>query len=136
MNSIPRGIRNNNPGNIRWGSEWQGIIPSSQRTDNVFCQFISPQYGIRAMIIILRNYQIKHALKNLSSIINRWAPSSENNTRSYIDHVVKFMGIGEFDEIDLTIELVMKKLIKAIIYHENGCQPYEDCVFNKALGMI
>lgn len=54
-----RGIRNNNPGNIRWGDEWKGLVPETQRTDKSFCQFKSAEYGIRAMIIILRNYQRK-----------------------------------------------------------------------------
>lgn len=22
-----RGIRNNNPGNIRWGDDWKGLVP-------------------------------------------------------------------------------------------------------------
>ncbi|MEQ2017041.1 structural protein, partial [Photorhabdus bodei] len=39
---MSRGIRNNNPGNIRWGDDWQGLIPASQRTDKSFCQFVSP----------------------------------------------------------------------------------------------
>lgn len=58
----PRGIRNNNPGNIRWGDDWKGLVPKDQRTDKSFCQFTTPEYGIRAMIIILRNYQRKYGL--------------------------------------------------------------------------
>lgn len=84
-----RGIRNNNPGNIRWGDDWQGLVPQAQRTDKSFCQFIKPEYGIRAMIIILRNYQRKHRLSTISGIINRWAPTNENDTQSYINSVAK-----------------------------------------------
>ncbi|EEG5547188.1 structural protein, partial [Salmonella enterica subsp. enterica] len=34
--NTPRGIRNNNPGNIRWGDDWQGLVAKSQRTDKAF----------------------------------------------------------------------------------------------------
>ncbi|EDZ9931984.1 structural protein, partial [Salmonella enterica] len=27
MTNSPRGIRNNNPGNIRWGDDWKGLVP-------------------------------------------------------------------------------------------------------------
>ncbi len=39
----PRGIRNNNPGNLDKGSPWQGLIsnPSEPR----FCTFKDPVWG-------------------------------------------------------------------------------------------
>ena len=42
--TIPRGIRNNNPGNIRHGNDWQGI--SKEQPDPAFCTFVSPEYGL------------------------------------------------------------------------------------------
>lgn len=42
MTNSPRGIRNNNPGNIRWGDDWKGLVPKEQRTDKAFCQFVAP----------------------------------------------------------------------------------------------
>ena len=57
MSAIPRGIRNNNPGNIRWSNDqWKGLIPKDQASDKAFCVFRSPEYGIRAMARILRKY--------------------------------------------------------------------------------
>ncbi len=38
-----RGIRNNNPGNIRWGDDWKGLVPQAQRTVKSFCQFTGPR---------------------------------------------------------------------------------------------
>lgn len=55
MAKIARGERNNNPGNIRHGSKWQGL--SAEQTDKDFCQFISPEYGIRAIYKLLQTYQ-------------------------------------------------------------------------------
>lgn len=46
----PRGLRNNNPGNIRTTKDrWQGLRP--QQTDPAFFQFTEMRYGYRALII-------------------------------------------------------------------------------------
>ncbi|WP_269933920.1 structural protein [Serratia liquefaciens] len=132
-NNQPRGIRNNNPGNIRWGDDWRGLMPDTQRTDKSFCQFVSPEYGIRAMIIILRNYQRKRGLKTVTKIINRWAPPVENNTLAYINSVAKSVGVNPDQEIDVTDSRVIIPLLEAIITHENGTQPYGFSVFVKAI---
>lgn len=69
-----RGIRNNNPGNIRRGEDWKGLVRDGQDTDEAFCRFVAPEYGIRAMVLILRRYRQKHNLNTISEIIRRWAP--------------------------------------------------------------
>lgn len=123
-NQTSRGIRNNNPGNIRWGDEWQGLVSRKLRTDKSFCQFTTPEYGIRAMIIILRNYQRKHGLNTISGIIKRWAPPNENNTQAYIISVAQATGVPPDQRIDTRDSRFMVKLLQAIIKHENGSQPY------------
>lgn len=134
-NNEPRGIRNNNPGNIRWGDDWRGLVPYAQRTDKSFCQFTAPEYGIRAMIIILRNYQRKRGLKTVADIINRWAPPVENNTLAYINSVAKSVGVKPDQAIDVMDSRVMIPLLEAIITHENGIQPYGFDVFVKAIDL-
>lgn len=134
-NKKPRGIRNNNPGNIRWGDEWKGLVPKSQRTDKLFCQFISPEYGIRAIIIILRNYQSKYGLRTITGIIKRWAPPNENNTQAYISSVAQATSTGANQPIDLTDSRKLFQLLQAIIQHENGSQPYGFDVFVSALDL-
>ncbi|ECB4071354.1 TPA: structural protein [Salmonella enterica subsp. enterica serovar Napoli] len=135
MTNSPRGIRNNNPGNIRWGDDWKGLVPKEQRTDKSFCQFIKPEYGIRAMIVILRNYQRKHGLNTISGIISRWAPTNENNTQAYIDSVAKSTGVTPDQFIHTDDSRFMMKLLQAIIRHENGEQPYGFDVFVRALDL-
>ncbi|SER29690.1 hypothetical protein SAMN05216522_1216 [Rosenbergiella nectarea] len=130
-----RGIRNNNPGNIRWGDDWQGLVPKSERTDKSFCQFTAPEYGIRAMIIILRNYEKKHGLNTVRKIINRWAPPVENDTEAYINSVAKQVGVDADKVIDVTDSRVMIPLLEAIITHENGSQPYDFATFVKAIDL-
>lgn len=133
--NTPRGIRNNNPGNIRRGNEWQGQIPDAQRTDSAFCQFVTPEYGIRAMCIILRNYQQKHGLNTVSGIIRRWAPPGENDTQAYIDNVARATGVTPDQPVDTGDPYFMTKLLQAIIRHENGIQPYGADVFARALDL-
>ena len=129
---VARGIRNNNPGNVRWGDEWKGLVAKNQRTDTSFCQFVSPEYGIRAMIIILRNYQRKYGLNTVSGIIKRWAPPNENNTQAYINGVSRATGVTPDQRIETSDSVFMAKLLQAIITHENGSQPYGRDVFARA----
>lgn len=86
--SKPRGIRNNNPLNIRLGSQWHGL--RRKQTDKNFCQFITIEYGYRAAFRLFKTYYDTYSLRNLSSIIGRWAPPTENNTDIYVETVKNF----------------------------------------------
>lgn len=130
--SNARGIRNNNPGNIRWGDHWRGLVPQLQQTDKAFCQFVSPEYGIRAMMMILKRYQKQHGLNTIAGIIHRWAPPEENDTQAYINSVVTVTGIPAHEQIDVTDSATMLKLVQSIIAHENGYQPYDASVLQRA----
>ena len=122
----PRGIRNHNPGNIRHNpaNKWRGL--SAEQADTDFAQFDTPEFGIRALCVLLRNYEIRHGLNTVRGIISRYAPPCENNTDAYIDHVCKALGVSADDVLDLNSEAVMMPLVKSIILHENGIQPYTD----------
>ena len=96
-------------------------------------QFMSPEYGIRAMIIILRNYQRKHGLNTVSGIIKRWAPPNENNTQAYINSVAQATGVTPDQCIDTSDSRFTVKLLQAIIKHENGNQPYSFDTFVSAV---
>jgi hypothetical protein len=125
MTNLPRGIRNNNPGNIRHaGIAWQGL--ANPPSDGAFCIFTEPKWGIRALAVLLRNYKRKHGLDTIVGIINRFAPSVENNTTAYIAHVCKTLGVEADTRRDIESEVVLLPLAKAIIRHENGQQPYSD----------
>lgn len=78
----PRGIRNNNPLNIRIGNTWLGEVPNP--TDSDFEQFVSPVYGLRAAFCILRRYIRRYGRNTVRKIVHSWAPSSENNCDAYI----------------------------------------------------
>ena len=92
---MTRGMRNNNPLNIRRvaGSHWKGEIVSPIE-DKEFVQFASVEYGIRAAFCILDTYRRKYQDVCVEDIINRWAPPSENATSEYIRTVCRLTGFG------------------------------------------
>lgn len=114
-----RGIRNNNPLNIRHNrnNRWQGTY--EQQTDPVFVRFASMQFGIRAGFVIIRNY-IKAGHKDVASIISRWAPSTENNTVAYIRHVCEMADLSPYQELKFEDKPAMIRLVDAIIRVECG----------------
>ena len=116
----PRGIRNNNPGNIRKTDvKWKGEVAG---TDSAFETFVSMPYGYRAMIKLLQNYQKNHRLKTIRQIITRWAPPSENNTSAYISTVSKRTGIGPDVAIDMKDRATALSVASAISFKENGIE--------------
>ena len=92
--SLPRGIRNNNPLNIRrTKDQWQGL--KKEQTDPSFCQFENLAYGWRAAFRLLtRTYYHTYRLFTIRAIVNKWAPPNENNTRAYVENVSRLTGIG------------------------------------------
>lgn len=134
----PRGIRNNNPGNIdhNQANKWRGELPVNKAIEARFCRFDTPQNGIRALAKLLSNYQRLHNLNSVQAIISRWAPSNENNTQGYINGVAKALGVAPDQAINLDNKTTLTNLVKAIIHHENGQQPYSDELIARAIAAI
>ena len=127
--SVPRGIRNNNPLNIRIGNTWLGEVPNP--TDSEFEQFVSPLYGLRAAFLILRRYIRRYGRNTVRKIISAWAPSSENNTQVYISNVSRAMAIDPDEVIDYADESTMVALVAAMALQECG-QPIKPDLIHKA----
>lgn len=135
---LPRGIRNNNPLNIRKGNNWKGEVCSS--TDREFEQFVSMQWGIRAGFKILKNYMTGYGgrvktLTNVHDIIHRWAPPSENNCKAYIDSVCRFSGLHEFERLQFSDRNKMLALVDGMIRVECG-QPVSLDIIASAYDLI
>ena len=118
MHMIPRGIRNNNPLNIRVGNVWLGEVKNP--TDPHFEQFNSMEYGLRAGFVLLRRYIRHYKRQTIEDIISSWAPSNENNTKAYIDSVVKVSGIPSNRILHYSDKESMCKLVDAMCFVENG----------------
>ena len=129
---LTRGIRNNNPGNIRKSKDpWQGL--AERQTDADFFVFQGPIYGIRAIARILITYQDKYGLQNINGLISRWAPPNENKTDAYVAEVVVKTGFAAGQSVNMHSYADLKPVVKAIILQENGQQPYTDAQIDKAL---
>ena len=114
-----RGLRNNNPGNIRLSRTlWQGEVRPSQ--DQAFCQFRGMAYGYRALIKLLQNYRRVNGCRAISDFINRWAPPVENNTSGYISRVCKEMQVPASHVPDINDRATMCAFAAAISQVENG----------------
>lgn len=124
--ATPRGIRNNNPLNIRIGNTWLGEVPNP--TDSEFEQFVSVRYGLRAAFYILRRYIRRYGRNTPAKIIRAWAPAVENNTQRYIEVVCKRSLIAPDEVIDYADKNTMVRLVKAMAFVECGVQLDDDVV--------
>lgn len=128
----PRGIRNNNPLNIRIGNTWLGERPNP--TDPAFEEFVTMEYGLRAAFLILRRYIRRYKKNTISSIVSTWAPASENDTLKYIDRVAALTKIDPAAPIDYDDRETMCKLVAAMAQVECG-QPIDEAKIIKAYDM-
>ncbi|WP_426271584.1 structural protein P5 [Dyella kyungheensis] len=127
-----RGERNNNPGNIRLGSNWQGL--AAKQTDPDFCVFVDVKFGFRALAKVLTIYQQK-GFDTVRSIIERWAPENENNTSAYISAVAATMKVDPNTHLDVQQYDQMFPLVDAITRHENGRNIYLRTVIDAGLAL-
>lgn len=135
---VPRGIRNNNPLNIRVGNNWQGEV--ERNSDGAFEQFKSLEYGIRAGFIILRKYMtgyngLTEKLNTIEKIIKRWAPPSENNSVAYVRSVSEWTGIPSTQKISFTQRSYMVAIVDAMIKVECG-QSVDKAIIESAYDMV
>lgn len=131
LSGYPRGVRNNNPGNIEMTKLlWKGEIPQFKNTDGRFKQFYNYVYGVRAIILNIKAY-FRKGIKTPRQVINRWAPQGENNTENYIRYVSNYIGVPDNSPIPFE-KGTMKKLVEAIILKENGKLYLNQNDFDKA----
>lgn len=112
--SLPRGMRNNNPGNIEYGdfAKKHGATGSDGR----FAIFPTMEAGQAAQRALLNGY-LSSGANTVSKAISKWAPSNENNTSAYISDVAKQMGVSPDQTLDSSH---VEALADAISRHENG----------------
>ena len=119
MTKMSRGLRNNNPGNIRLGNFlYKG--EKSKSSDSEFRQFESVEWGYRAMFVLLHTYAVKHGCYTLRQIINRYAPPTENFTEGYIRRVAHATHLSPDEAIFTTDGATMTAIVAAMSGVENG----------------
>lgn len=124
--SVPRGVRNNNPGNLRpTGERWQGQTGD----DGGFMRFSTPLHGVRALAVDLT---AKHGrgLRSVRQIISVYAPPSENDTDAYVRNVARALGVSPDAVLDFSGPQ-LEAMMAAIIQMENGQQPYPQAMLQE-----
>jgi len=117
-NELPRGLRNNNPLNIRKNSDvFQGEVNPGR--DGQFKQFKTMAYGYRAGFKILFNYYHKYKLDTIRKMVTRWAPPKENHTEKYIKAVSDYVGIPADDLLSFEREQMIR-IVAGMSKVENG----------------
>lgn len=114
--TVPRGIRNNNPGNLRSDISWAFMTGGDP---GGFAIFDDSVHGLRALAKDLQTKITKDGLTTIRQIISKYAPTSENNTAAYIASVSNDTGIGPDDQLTADPD-TLAMLIRAIVNHENG----------------
>lgn len=117
----PRGIRNNNPGNLNYVG--QAGAKKEAGPSGRFAVFQTAEDGLRALADQLRRYG-QRGINSIKAVISKFAPASENNTKAYIGSVSKSLGVGADAALDLNDPRVLQNLMGAIIHVENGKNPY------------
>jgi hypothetical protein len=115
--SLPRGLRDNNPGDLQQppGQQWQGTVGM----DGPFVVFADTTWGLRALARDLITKISVDGLDTIATLINQYAPPSENDTADYISSVAADSGIGAGDQLG-TDQDTITSLMRAIVNHEIG----------------
>lgn len=118
MLSQPRGIRNNNPGNLNYAGQAGATKEAGE--NGRFAVFSSMQEGVGALYRQLQLY-FKRGVNTIEAIVNKYAPAGDNNNvAAYIQQLVGATGKGSGDKLSGEDTDTVFKLMRGIINHENG----------------
>lgn len=136
--ALPRGIRNNNPLNLRKGNNWQG--ERHPQRDSQFEEFETIEFGLRAAFVLLRNYITgyggrRQKFDTISKIIRRWAPPTENATQRYIDKVASIVDTPASLPLSFRNKALMCDIVRAMAFVECG-QWIDPQVISSAYDMV
>jgi hypothetical protein len=116
---LPRGYRNNNPGNIEDGP-FASSLPGYIGSDGRFAQFADMDSGYGAMERLLTTAPYQR-LGSITGAIGRWAPASDNNDpAAYAAYVARHAGVHPDDDTALSNPDVRAKMVRAMADYENG----------------
>lgn len=115
---LPRGLRNNNPLNIRHDKKnhWLGLYGADEAG---FCIFHKMWYGYRAALILFRNYADYYGCETVEEVITRWAPPTENDTEDYIEFVCDVARVTRGTKV-LRNNVTTTDILIAMTIYENG----------------
>lgn len=117
-NSSPRGIRNNNPGNLNFAGQAGATKEGGE--NGRFAVFKSMRDGISALYKQIQLY-FSRGVNTIESVVNKYAPADDNNNvQAYIKQLVGATGKQADEKLSGEDTETVFKLIRGIINHENG----------------
>lgn len=117
-NSSPRGIRNNNPGNLNFAGQAGATKEGGE--NGRFAVFESMRDGISALYKQIQLY-FSRGVNTIESVVNKYAPADDNNNvQAYIKQLVGATGKQADEQLSGEDTETVFKLIRGIINHENG----------------
>lgn len=125
----PRGIRNNNPGNLNYAGQRGASLESGPNAR--FAAFGTPQAGLNALAQQLSLYGSR-GTDTINAIVAKYAPASENDTGAYAASLAKALGVAPGTKLNLQDPSVMQGLMRGIVSHENGQNPYSSDMYRQA----
>lgn len=136
--SLPAGMRNNNPGNIKYTSPraFPGVVGPSVNTDQGDPQavFTSPDAGMAAMVSLVRKKYNggKDTVYKLIAAPMGWTPGYEPAAAN----IAKAMGVGVNDQINLNDPATLHSFIRALLAQEHGpaAKKYSDEFISNVIG--
>ena len=135
LSNAPRGIRNNNPGNLIYTNiKWKGKLSKAQNKDRRFEMFIAPAYGIRAMIKDLK-HDIEKGKNTVPLLVEEYAPRFENNTDHYIQTVCKDLKVSKRAKL-LPTKNTLHLLVVSMTRVETGGNYVSNDLFEQAYAII
>ena len=135
---IPRGIRNNNPLNIRYFERSHWIGRRTPKKDKDFEEFETMQLGYRAAFILLHKYIVVYRKCTIMDIIFRWAPLAENpDTWQYITTVSQRSHVNAMQELRFEDWESLTRIVRAMAFVECGVNvPYREVLEGYKLAAI
>lgn len=125
----PRGIRNNNPGNLNFAGQRGAHLEAGKNAR--FAAFNTPQDGLNALAKQLALYGSR-GTDTINKIVGKYAPASENDTGAYSASLAKALGIAPGAKLNLQDPSTMQGLMRGIVSHENGQNPYSADMYRQA----
>ena len=126
----PRGIRNNNPGNLNFVHQPGAVLEPGPNAR--FARFPTAEAGLEALRDQLCRYITRDGIDTVAGIISKWAPPTENDTAAYIRGVAHSLGVEPDTRLGQPTPRLISGLMNAIIRFENGQNPYGSLVLQVA----
>jgi hypothetical protein len=121
---VARGVRNNNPCNVRRGPDrWRG--QDWEQEDPDFVTFVAAVYGLRAAARVLYRYATRDRVTTLRGLSHRWAPASDgNDPEAYAAYLARLTSFDPDAYLDLANPLTIRRVLPAVVIAECGSDPY------------